>query len=179
MTDRKEPLSIEVCSDEGAADALAALGAATFIEAFGHLYRPEDLNAFLKDSHSPDRYRRLIADPEARIWIAKDADGGFGAYAAAGPCTLPVENMPPRSGELSRLYALKAHQGAGLGGRMLDLALDWLERRFDHVFLSVYSENDGAMRLYRRNGFEKVGAYSFMVGDHADPEFIMRRTKIR
>ena len=179
MPDRNEALPIEICSDEGAADALAALGAATFIEAFGHLYRPEDLNAFLREHHSPDSYRRLIADPETRIWVAKDADGALGAYAIAAPCTLPVEDMPQRSGELSRLYALQAHQGAGLGGRMLAIALDWLEQRFDHVFLSVYSQNDGAIRLYKRNGFEKVGAYSFMVGDHADPEFIMRRMKIR
>ena len=176
MPDRGEPFSIEICSDDSAADALAALGAATFIDAFGHLYRAADLEAFLREHHSPGGYRRLIADPETRIWIAKDAGGAPVAYAVARPCTLPVEDMPPRSGELSRLYALKAHQGAGLGGRLLETALDWLEVRFDHVFLSVYAENDGAMRLYRRHGFEKAGAYSFMVGDHADPEFIMKRT---
>lgn len=179
MPDRGEPFSIEICSDERAAETLAALGAATFIDAFGHLYRAADLEAFLREHHSPETYRRLIADPEIRIWVAKDADGSPGAYAIAAPCTLPVEDMPPRSGELSRLYALKAHQGAGLGGRLLETALDWLEQRFDHVFLGVYAENDGAMRLYHRNGFEKVGAYSFMVGDHADPEFIMKRMNTR
>ena len=34
-------------------DALSELGRVTFIEAFGHLYSPEDLAAFLEDSHSP------------------------------------------------------------------------------------------------------------------------------
>ena len=35
------------------APALAALGAETFIAAFGHLYTPEDLAAFLAQVHAP------------------------------------------------------------------------------------------------------------------------------
>jgi ribosomal protein S18 acetylase RimI-like enzyme len=58
----------------------------------------------------------------------------------------------------------------------MDIALSWLEERFDHLYVGVYSENFRAQELYRRYGFEKVGEYHFMVGDHADLEWIMRRS---
>lgn len=181
MSVKPASLPIAVCDDAAMADPLSALGRETFIQAFGHLYRREDLNAFLEESHSTACYRQLIADPQCRVWIAKDAQKDIGgplvAYAVARPCTLPVEDMPARSGELARLYLLKQYQGEGLGQRLLDRALDWLESCFDHTYLSVYAENFGAMRLYERHGFEKVSAYSFMVGNHADPEFIMKRVK--
>ena len=43
------------------------------------------------------------------------------------------------------------------------------------LWIGVWSENYGAQRLYARHGFEIVGEYSFMVGDHADRELITRR----
>ena len=176
--DNAAPL-IEVCAehDAHAAEALAALGAASFIETFGHLYCKADLDAFLRDSHAPDHYRRLLANPQCRIWTARDQAGAFTAYAVAKDCALPMEAMPPRSGELSRLYVLSSHQGSGLGRRLLEVALEWLEARFDHLYLSVYAENHGAIRLYRRYGFEKIAEYLFMVGDHADPEYLMKRLR--
>lgn len=177
MSMQSEAFPIEICDDAAMADALSVLGSETFIQAFGHLYAREDLNAFLEESHSSDCYRQLIADPQSRVWTVKDADDALIAYSVARPCTLPVEDMPARSGELARLYALKQYQGAGLGRRLLEVTLNWLQERFEHVYLSVYAENFGAMRLYERYGFEKTGAYSFMVGAHADPEFIMKQVK--
>ena len=84
-------------------------------------------------------------------------------------------DMPDRSGELMRFYIDQRYRGAGLGGRLFEKALAWLHENFDHVYLSVYAENFGAQRFYERYGFEKVHEYHFMVGNHADPEFIMKR----
>lgn len=159
------------------ADALAALGAETFIATFGHLYQKKDLDAFLKKNHAPDTYRRLAADPDHGIWIAETGSGEAVGYAVAGPCGLPVPDMPPRSGELARLYLKKGAQGGGVGARLLSTALEFLTGRFDRVFLSVYAENFGAQRLYERFGFVKVHDYLYMVGDHADPEWIMELKK--
>ena len=41
------------------AATLVALGTFTFIETFGHLYTPEDLQAFLDESHSEAAYAAL------------------------------------------------------------------------------------------------------------------------
>ena len=155
---------------------LAKLGARTFTETFGHIYRPEDLAAFLETSHSEEVYRRGLRDPSMALWVAENAAEAVG-YAVAGPCTLPVDNRPERAGELGRLYVARSHQGHGLGVAMLEQVLVWLEEHYEHLYLSVFSENIGAQRLYTRYGFSKIKEYKYMVGSHADHEFLFARTE--
>ncbi len=156
-------------------DALSSLAIKTFTDTFGHLYKSEDLNMFLEGNHTPHCYRALFADPDYEIWVGCDDLGALHGYVVAGACNLPAPDMPSSAGELLRLYVDKGMQNSGLGGRLLATALDWLEERFDHLYLSVYSENFGAQRLYARHGFQKVHEYTYMVGNHADPEWIMKR----
>lgn len=40
------------------APALAELGRDSFTAAFGHLYRPEDLAAFLAEYRTPEKFRQ-------------------------------------------------------------------------------------------------------------------------
>jgi diamine N-acetyltransferase len=42
------------------------------------------------------------------------------------------------------------------------------------MYLTVYTDNHRARRLYGRYGFEEVGPYSFMVGEQADEDIIMK-----
>lgn len=161
------------------AGALSVLGVETFVEAFGSLYAEADLQKFLRDKHGPQIYQDVLDDAAFGVWVAVAGSGEAVGYLVAGPCDLPVDNMPENSGELMRFYILKPYQGGGLGRRMLEIALDWLKANFDHIYLSVYAENYGAQRLYARHGFEKVQDYFFMVGDHADPEYIYKRVRGR
>lgn len=150
----------------------------TFCETFGALYSEDNLNAFLDKNHRSSVYGALIADPAFAVWIAFKKGVGACGYVVAGPCGLPVTNMPPQSGELMRLYVDTAHQGHRIGAQMLEIALAWLNSRFANIFLSVYAENYGAQRFYARYGFTKVQKYEYMVGRHADPEWIMRAAPI-
>lgn len=163
-------------AEPGDAGLLAAIGVETFVETFGHLYSAENLAAFLESNHSLAVYRTILADPAYRAWIAEDERGADIGYAAAGPCGLPVDAMPAASGELKRVYVRKSAQGSGLGRRLIDEVLGWLKQAgYAPVYLSVYSENHGAQRLYARYGFSKIKEYEFLVGAHRDPEFIFMR----
>jgi ribosomal protein S18 acetylase RimI-like enzyme len=157
------------------APVLATLGARTFIESFGRLYSAEDLQAFLDESHTAAAYQRLLADPRYALWLA-EADGQAIGYATAGPCGLPHAEAAPGDGELKRLYLLATAQGGGIGARLFEQALDWLERDGPRtLWISVWSENYGAQRFYARYGFEHVGEYEFIVGQQHDREFMFRR----
>lgn len=97
-------------------------------------------------------------------------------YVTACPAHLPHPDVAPGDGEIQRLYILQGHQGGGRGTLLLNTALEWLERDGPRtLWIGVWSENYGAQRFYARHGFEIVGEYSFMVGDHADHELITRR----
>lgn len=157
------------------ADALARIGAETFVETFGDMYPPEDLAAFLPYAYGLERTRADLADPAKASWLV-EADGAVVGYATAGPCDLPHDDVTPACGELKRLYVLKAHHGGGTGSRLLAMVLAWLEQDGPRpLWIGVWSENFGAQRLYGRMGFEKVGEYDFLVGETRDREFILRR----
>ena len=160
----------------GDAMALAALARDTFVETFGHLYRPEDLAAFLEKSQSVAAYSRLLQDPRVAVWVAEDADGTLVGFLNAGPCKLPLPEQQPGAGEIRQLYLRSSVQGGGLGTRLLVLGIEWLAAQGHFpLYVGVWSGNSGAQRLYGRFGFEKIGEYDFPVGKHLDREFILRR----
>ena len=157
------------------AAALTEIGAATFIESFGHLYVPADLRAFIEESHSVAAYANALANPDYALWIAERHGVAIG-YAQAGPCGLPHADAQVGDGELKRLYLLKSEQNAGIGQALFDQALVWLQREGPRtLWISVWSENLGAQRFYGRHGFEFAGEYAFIVGEQRDREFMFRR----
>ena len=157
------------------AAALAEVGTATFLETFGHLYRPDDLQHFLETSRSPEAFARLLHDPAYGVFVAQE-DGIEIGYAVVGPCKLPIEALESAAGEVQQLYFRKTHQGGGRGARLLETALKWLiSWRHTPLYIGVWSQNSGAQRFYARFGFAKVGEYDFPVGKQLDREFILRR----
>ncbi|MFI4964483.1 MAG: GNAT family N-acetyltransferase [Caulobacterales bacterium] len=161
----------------GSADltALAAIGARTFRETFGHLYPPADLESFLAEAYSLERTRADLADPAKASWLV-EAEGEAVGFALAGPCTLPHAAVTSACGELKRIYLLKPWQGGGLGARLFAESISWLQSQGPRpVWIGVWSENHGAQRFYGRHGFKKAGEYGFAVGDTVDREYIFRR----
>lgn len=160
--------------------ALSALKLAafreTFLEDFAIPYPPTDLALFEAESYGEVRVAAELADGGHRTWVAETSDRSLVAYAHVGPCKLPHAEVREGAGELYQLYLLRAHQGGGLGRRLMELAMDWLEtHRPGPIWLGVWSGNDRAQAVYARFGFRQVGTYDFPVGDHRDHEFIYRR----
>ena len=164
--------------------ALAALKLTCFRETFlgegfDIPYPPADLTRFEAESYGEARVATELADPGHATWVA-EAEGAEGralvAYAHAGPCKLPHPQADTRQGELYQIYIRRSHQRYGLGRRLMALAFDWLAASYPGpIWLGVWSGNEPAQRFYAGLGFRKVGDYHFMVGDHADAEFIFRR----
>lgn len=155
------------------APALARLGAETFVAAFGHLYTPDDLTAFLTQVHSPGAVAEEIAGKACTHRLVEES-GQLVAY-----CKLryPSHYASLSEGrdpiELGQLYALPGYTGRGIGAQLMNWALEQARAgNHDAVLLSVYSENFGAQRFYQRYGFRKIADITFEVGQHIDPEFL-------
>lgn len=153
------------------AAVLAELGAATFIETFGHLYRAQDLRAFLA-IHTAQSWRAELADPDHAVTIG-EADGAAVAYAKLGPAKLPF-TPPDGAIELRQFYVRAPHHGSGVAATMMAWVLAQARARgAAALYLSVFVDNPRARRFYERYGFTRVGSYAFMVGDHADEDDVM------
>lgn len=158
----------------GPADAalMADLGRRTFTETFGHLYRPEDLAAFL-ESHAEERWRAELADPAFAVRLAEDG-GAPAAFAKIGPPSLPFEPRGP-SLELRQFYVLAPWHGTGVSHALMAWAIGEARRRgAEDLYLSVFVDNHRARRFYERYGFTFVGPYAFVVGTHEDEDHVMR-----
>ena len=53
-------------------DALVALSRRAFTDAFGYLYKGEDLAAFLDTHRAPGRFAAMIEDPDAMVLVADE-----------------------------------------------------------------------------------------------------------
>jgi diamine N-acetyltransferase len=157
------------------AAALAQLGAATFMETFGHLYPPEDSAGYLALTYSEAACRAALTDRRMAYWLVGAERAPPVGFALAGYCKLPVPDREPSAGELRQLYVLASHQKHGLGARLFEAALSWLDLHYSPVYIGVWSKNFGAQRFYGRYGFAKVGEYDFPVGRSVDREFILKR----
>lgn len=155
--------------------ALAEIGAATFTEAFGHLYPAEDLQAFLAASHSVEVWARTLADSQRAAWLAV-ADETLMGFIVVGPCKLPIANRESSAGEVQQLYVLQRFHNRRLGSELMAVGLEWLEEHGrTPIYIGVWSRNFGAQRFYGRYGFAKDGEYGFPVGKTVDLEFILKR----
>lgn len=156
------------------APALSDFGAARFTESFGHTYAPHDLEAFLAARFTPERQGAEIADPDALMLVA--CGGHFvGGYLFAAPVDLPIEIADPVAVQVNRIYVHPDHHGAGAARGLMDAALDWAKGRgAREMYLTVAPDNARAIAFYRRYGFDIIGAYAFVVGDHVDDDRIMR-----
>ncbi|WP_028968989.1 GNAT family N-acetyltransferase [Sphingomonas sp. URHD0057] len=155
------------------APALDRLFKDVFCDTFAHLYRVEDLSAFLAQ-FTPRAWRAELSDPGYAFHLA-EADSEAVGYAKLGPLKLPVDEA--RSAILlSQLYVRQDHHGAGIAQHLMDWAFAEAKRRGkEQLYLTVFTENHRARRFYQRLGFEDVGPYAFMVGSQADEDIIMRK----
>jgi putative acetyltransferase len=99
-------------------------------------------------------FRRALSGEE--IFLVAAVDGH-----AVGSCTIGGVGQAAGSevshvGELG-LLVHHDHRGKGVGTALLERALEEARSKWEVIFLSVFSINETAQRLYRRFGFSVCG----------------------
>jgi hypothetical protein len=93
--------------------ALAEFARNSFVDSFGHTYRPEDLARFLDESYSPQIQGRELADPQVETRLAMRGRKIVG-YCQVRALGLPIDGVDPKDAiELRRLYLSPMVQGIG------------------------------------------------------------------
>lgn len=160
--------------DEAA--ALATLSRNAFTEAFGHLYRSEDLSAFLASAYDEAALAQRIDCPRHKIRVADDGGRLVGYCTLAFDIGLDYDPGDKRVMELKQLYIMASHHGVGVAQSMMDWAIDVARAQaMDAIILSVWSGNARGQRFYKRNGFDWIADTYFMVGNQRDDEYLYLR----
>ena len=157
-------------------DQLVNLGRETFVATFGHLYSRDDLDPFLDETFRPAGIRNELSNPAFRYKLAQDSsqDNLLIAYCKTGPLRVPIATEG-NAQEIWQLYVRSPYHGRGVAQELMHWALSQCAMQgAQEIYLSVWSGNQRAIRFYERFGFSHVGSYDYMVGKHADHEFIFR-----
>ena len=154
---------------------LAQLARDTFVDTFGHLYTHDNLHLYLRNAYSEENIQREMHTDGVAYQVAIDQNRLI-AYCKISHMTLPVTHHEAASMELRQLYVRKAYWGSGVADQFMHWVFEQAQQRaVQSVYLGVYSDNLRAQRFYARYGFLRISEYHFMVGEHADLEFILHR----
>lgn len=175
------------------AQALALVGAATFLEAFTWMLPGADIIAHCAKNHTPDAYRAALAQPQTRITLAATATGGSPVgYAMLAAPDLPSFDVQPGDIELKRIYLLSRFRSRrtapvlgssgepladlSAGQALMNAAIaEASAMGCRRLLLGTNADNQRAIGFYRRNGFSDAGKRSFQVGSQRCCDLIMAR----
>lgn len=130
------------------APALSAFSASAYTAAFGAHFQPDDLEAHLAATLSPDAWRGYLARDAVLI---AETDGAIAGY-------LQMQLTHPDGVFFHRLYVAPDRLGQGIGSTLLRAGLDDASvRAAPQVLIDAWEHNAGAMRLYERFGFVAAG----------------------
>ena len=157
----------------GDATRLAAIGQASFLEAFAGDLGGDDILAHCAVQHAVALYEGWLADGAKRLWLAEAEGGAPVGYAVSAPPDLPLADLGPDDIEIKRVYVLHRFHGDGVGWRLMRAALEEAQRAGRRrAFLGVYSGNTRAIAFYERIGFRRLGERKFLVGETWCDDFI-------
>lgn len=152
---------------------LSELGARTFYDAFARENTPENMDAYLKKSFSPQIQLDELSRSDVLFLIAEVDNIPVGyAQLILNSREESVEgNMPV---EIRRIYALQEYIGKGVGSGLMSSALhEARERGCDVIWLGVWEKNSRAIDFYRKWGFREMSTHVFSLGDEPQTDWIM------
>lgn len=161
-------------------EQLATVAARTFALACPPTVPPGSVASFVDTNLSAARFAQYLTDPERAVLTAQRAKRIIG-YAmlirgvGEDPDVRRAVDIGPAA-ELSKMYVLPEHHGAGVAAALMEHALDtaagWGARC---VWLGVNQENERAQRFYAKSGFAVAGTRTFQVGARRENDFVMVR----
>ena len=163
------------------ASALAEVAAATFPLACPPHTSDEAKTQFIATVLSEERFREYLADETRVLLVAQDDAGAAVGYTMVNlgepsdaDVTAAIRIRP--TSELSKCYVLPGHHGAGVARDLMRASLRAAaDTGASGIWLGVNEENARAQRFYGKNGFERVGAKRFLVGDRLEHDWVMER----
>ena len=178
-----EPITLRPATPADA-QALALIGAATFLEAFTWMLPGPDIIAHCAKNHTAEAYAHYLAQPETRITLATTGLDTPVGYAMLCAPELPSLEIEPDIGlgdiELKRIYLFSRFRSKATPvtnppagsppdvrtaqALMASAIANARSLGKTRLLLGTHEGNQRAIAFYRRNGFSDAGRRTFQVG---------------
>jgi diamine N-acetyltransferase len=157
------------------ASLLAELGARTFRESSPNT-RYEDVENYVDENFTPEKLLACLSVKSTTALILEKCGRAIG-YALLSPGTPPDQLVrAPHSIQIQRFYILEEWTGHKLGNALMARCLEHVKySRSETIWLTVWRNNERALRFYKRWGFRKAGMYDFVVGKDIQEDFLLLR----
>lgn len=145
---------------------LSDLAQKTYADAFGFSFLPADLAVHLQNNLSPANFTEMLVHDTILIAEIDEQMIGFVHF---GDATGYVDEPTLKDGALHKLYVLADFQNRGVGSQLMAAALVQMAGQgIEAVYLDVWEHNPGAIKFYKRYGFEIIGERQFEVESGAE-----------
>lgn len=155
------------------AEMLSELGAKTFYDTFSKDNTPENIEAYLKKSFSPEIQFNELSNPD-NIFLIVESDNISIGYAQLIMNSRDEALHRTKPLEIRRIYASRDYQGKGVGKALMQATIrEARQRDCNCVWLGVWEKNQSAIDFYKKWGFREVGMHLFSVGDDPQIDYVM------
>ncbi|GAB3906410.1 GNAT family N-acetyltransferase [Mucilaginibacter boryungensis] len=156
-------------------DKLLDFSRQTFLDAFFHLNKPEDIYAYVDNKLTKANLQDEINNPSSAFYFAL-LNGEVAGYTKLNRGPTQSDLQDDTSLEIERIYVSKDHQGKQIGKQLMDFAVQTaIENQLEYLWLGVWDKNHRAIKFYQQNGFEIFGSHDFMLGNDLQCDVLMRK----
>ncbi|MET0990051.1 MAG: GNAT family N-acetyltransferase [Glaciihabitans sp.] len=158
-------------------ELLHRLAAATFALACPPGTTEADVRDFVSHNLSTEHFAAYTTDPGRQVLIA-ERDGAAAGYSMLvyrdtedADVIAALTTVP--SAELSKLYVLGEHHGAGIAAQLMGASVRAAaDRGYASVWLGVNKLNARANRFYEKQGFRVVGSKTFLLAGRREDDHV-------
>ena len=138
---------------------LIDFGVEAFSKTFGQIYSKEALTRLIENDYNESVFRHWIEDSTYCVLIAftklNCGSSIIVGYSVASICTLPILYPSNSDGEIKKVYVDTSIQNSHvIAYKLFDGALNWLKRKYNNIYISVYEDNITAQKFYSNFGFQ-------------------------
>jgi len=157
------------------AEMLTELARRTFYDAFAPMNSPENMEAYMSQTFTPQKLSAQLADPRV-IFLVAEIGATPGAFAKLCEGEVPDCVRGPAPVEIERFYVDQQFHGKGVAQTLMQSCFD-RARQSGHgtIYLGVWEKNHRAIAFYRKCGFDVVGSHVFQMGDEAQNDLLMEK----
>ena len=174
LTAMNEGISVRTCNEKDI-DALVALGIKTFRDTFDEYNSPENMIRYINETFTRKILEHEMKQTGTVFFLAFDGRRTAG-YAKVRSSYTPPELEGKATLEVERLYAHREYIGKRVGHMLMQTCLAYGKKKgIQTLWLGVWENNSRAISFYEKNGFVKFGEHTFMLGDDAQTDWLMKK----